>query len=82
MRWWRGDYVIVFPERWAFHSCIRCGRRLTTKGSQKRGIGPECADAVSAEELQSLRARALERDRARYRAEVLDAGLRVERTGK
>jgi hypothetical protein len=81
VKWWRGDYVIVFPERWAFHSCVRCGRRLATKESQRRGVGPECAGAVSAEELASLRARALERDRVRYRAEVLEAGLRIERTG-
>jgi hypothetical protein len=80
VKWWRGDYVIVFPERWVFHSCLHCGRRLATKESQRRGIGPECAGAVSPEELSSLRERALERDRVRYRADVLEAGLRIERT--
>jgi hypothetical protein len=82
VKWWRGDYVMVFPERWAFHSCVRCGNRLATKESQGRGIGPECAGLVTTEELASLRERALEGDRARYRAEVLNAGLRIERTGE
>jgi hypothetical protein len=79
VKYWRGDYVIVFPgPRVKFHTCVVCSRNLRFDvATSDTGVGPECA-RKSADEIEQARAKALRRDRRRYRAEVLDQGFTIE----
>ena len=78
MKHWRGDYVIVFPgPRWKFPTCVICGKSLKlSTDSATTGIGPECLRSAS--DADSIREKALESDRRRYKAEVLDLGFIIE----
>lgn len=80
MRYWRGDYVIVFPgPRVKFHKCVVCGRNLSFDlSASDTGIGPECA-RKSADEIEKAKEGALSGDRTRYRREVIDLGFKIER---
>ena len=79
MKRWSGDYVIVFPgKRWKFHKRVVCGRRFKfSTESSTTGIGPECA-RKPADVVSTAKEKALENDRRRYRAEVLDLRFKVE----
>jgi len=79
VKYWRGDYVIVFPGRkWKFHTCVVCGRKLKFgTASSETGIGPECAKKPT-QEVEAAKAAALEGDRRRYRAEIVDLGFTIE----
>jgi hypothetical protein len=79
MKSWRGDYVIVFPhERWHFHKCVVCGRDVAfgTQAS-KEGIGLDCS-LKPAWQIEQAKREAVERDRQRYRREVLKPGFKIE----
>ena len=79
VRYWRGDYVIVFPgPRVKFHKCVVCGRNLKFDApTSDTGIGPECA-RKPADVIERAKDRALLGDRGRYRNEVIDLGFKVE----
>ncbi len=67
MKYWRGDFVTVFPKgRWEFHRCILCDARITfgTKAA-KTGVGPECEKRRTASDLDRLREDVLAGDRRR-----------------
>ena len=77
VKYWRGDYIIVFPgNRTKFHSCVICRRKLKfgTKASET-GIGPECRHREDAEALKEKR---LEEERRRYREQVVNLGFKIE----
>ncbi len=79
MKRWRGDYVIVFPgDRVKFHRCVVCRQPLRFHtDSSTSGVGPECA-RKPADLVAAAKQKALEEDRRRYRAEVLDHGFKIE----
>jgi hypothetical protein len=79
MKWWRGDYVIVFPEsRVKFHKCVVCARNLKfDAAASSGGDGPECKHKP-AEVIEQAKRKAIEGDRGRYRREVLDLGFKIE----
>jgi hypothetical protein len=79
MKYWRGDYVIVFPgRRVKFHKCVVCGRNLKFDvPTSESGVGPECARKLP-EVIEQAKQRALRADRERYRREVLDLGFTIE----
>jgi hypothetical protein len=79
VKYWRGDYVIVFPRRKVkFHKCVVCGRSLKFDApSSSTGVGPECARKPAAL-IEQAKQQALEGDRERYRREVSDLGFTVE----
>jgi hypothetical protein len=81
VKFWRGEHVVVFPQRrWFFHTCNLCGKSLDLKSeAAKTGVGQECAKRTSATDVDRLREDILERDRANYRREVRDLGFRIER---
>jgi hypothetical protein len=79
VKYWRGDYVIVFPRRRVkFHKCVVCGRNLKfDSSSSDTGVGPECA-RKSAALIEQAKHQALERDRERYRRDVSNLGFTID----
>jgi hypothetical protein len=79
VKYWRGEYVIVFPgRRVKFQTCVVYGRRLRfdSPASETR-IRPECG-RKPATEVEQTKQRALEGDRTRYRREVSNLGFTIE----
>ncbi len=76
----RRDHVIVFRDRkWYFHQCLICGKNIDFKSpAAKTGAGPECARRTTSADIARMREAALERDRRRYRSEVMDLGFKIE----
>jgi hypothetical protein len=68
VKYWRGDWVIVYPGgRWGFHRCLVCGGRLKFgSAASKTGVGPECAGRPVAD-VDRRREEALEHERTKYR---------------
>lgn len=66
---------------WSFHACVICDRALRTPESRQSGIGPECQRKTTVDldgkTPDEVREDALERDRQRFRAEVLDLGFKI-----
>jgi hypothetical protein len=79
MKYWRGDYVIVFPRRRVkFHKCVVWGCNLTFGAeASETGVGPECARKPP-DLIEKAKRNVLEGDRRRYRIEVIDLGLTME----
>jgi hypothetical protein len=79
VKYWRGDYVIVFPgSRTKFHRCVVCGRSLRFDApASDTGVGPECARKPT-DVIANVKEKALEGDRRRYRAEVIGQGFTIQ----
>jgi len=79
VKYWRGDYVIVFPKRRVkFYKCVVCGHKLDFNSkAADTGVGPECA-RNSSYSIKKAKSDALEGDRRRYRREVLALGFTID----